>query len=183
MASDVDDIYLVQRAQEGYLDAYSELTDRHGALAYRVALRLLGNHHDAEDVGTQEALITAWQRLPGFSAKSSFSTWLYQIVTRRALNRISRARATESLDRIGEIPDQAANPGDGTAVQRRRRRRRRQRRSQPFPRLQRVAIVLHHLEGLPNEEVARITGSTVAAVRSHLFRGRRTLGKVLQEWR
>ncbi len=180
MASDVDDIYLVQRAQEGYLDAYSELTDRHGALAYRVALRLLGNHHDAEDVA-QEALITAWQRLPGFSAKSSFSTWLYQIVTRRALNRISRARATESLDRIGEIPDQAANPGD-TAVQRRAADAV-VNAITALPPPQRVAIVLHHLEGLPNEEVARITGSTVAAVRSHLFRGRRTLGKVLQEWR
>ena len=131
MASDVEDTYLVQRAQEGYLDAYSELTDRHGALAYRVALRLLGNHHDAEDVA-QEALITAWQRLPGFSAKSSFSTWLYQIVTRRALNRISRTRATESLDRIGEIP----RPGPRPRRHRRpapRRRCRRQRDHSPSP--------------------------------------------------
>lgn len=180
MASDVDDTYLIQRAQEGYLDAYSELTDRHGALAYRVALRLLGNHHDAEDVA-QEALITAWQRLPGFTAKSSFSTWLYQIVTRRALNRISRTRTTESLDRIGEIPDQAPDPGD-TAVQRRAADAVVNAITALPPR-QRVAIVLHHLEGLPNAEVARITGSTVPAVRSHLLRGRRTLGKVLQEWR
>ena len=62
--SDIEDSYLVRRAQEGYLDAYADLVDRHGALAYRVALRLLGNHHDAEDIA-QEALITAWQQLPG----------------------------------------------------------------------------------------------------------------------
>ncbi len=180
MASEVEDAYLVQRAQEGYLDAYSELTDRHGGLAYRVALRLLGNHHDAEDVA-QEALITAWQRLPGFSAKSSFSTWLYQIVTRRALNRISRTPAAESLDLVGEVRDQAPDPGD-TAVQRRAADAVINAIT-TLPPPQRVAIVLHHLEGLPNAEVARITGSTVPAVRSQLFRGRRTLGKILQDWR
>ena len=42
VGSDVDDAYLVRRAQEGYVDAYADLVDRHGGLAYRVALRLLG---------------------------------------------------------------------------------------------------------------------------------------------
>ncbi len=180
MVSDVEDTFLVKRAQEGYLDAYAELAERHGGLAYRVALRLLGNHHDAEDVA-QEALITAWQRLPGFSARSSFSTWLYQIVTRRALNRISRTRTAESLELAGDVQDRAPGP-DETAVQRRA--------ADAvinaiiaLPPQQHVAIVLHHFEGLSNAEVARITGSTVPAVRSHLFRGRRTLSKKLQEWR
>ena len=82
MEADIDDGYLVQRAREGYVDAYAELVDRHGQMAYRVALRLLGNHHDAEDIA-QEALVTAWQQLPQFKASSSFSTWLDRIVTRR----------------------------------------------------------------------------------------------------
>ena len=67
----VDDSYLVRRAQEGYLDAYTELVDRHGAAGIPGSLRLLGNHHDAEDVA-QEALVTAWQQLPGFKADSAF---------------------------------------------------------------------------------------------------------------
>ena len=52
-----------------------------------------------------------------------------------------------------------------------------------LPPPQRVAIVLHHFEGLSNAEVADITGSSIPAVRSHLFRGRRTLSKTLAEWR
>jgi RNA polymerase sigma-70 factor (ECF subfamily) len=99
VAAGIDDAYLVQRAREGYVDAYAELVDRHGQLAYRVALRLLGNHHDAEDVA-QEALVAAWQQLPGFKANSRFSTWLYQIVTRKTLNRITRTRARPA-DRTG----------------------------------------------------------------------------------
>ena len=51
----------------------------------------------------------------------------------------------------------------------------------PFP--QRTVVVLHHFEGLSYAEVADVTGSTVPAVRSHLFRARRTLGKRLEEWR
>ena len=59
----VGDAYLVARAREGYLDAYELLVQRHSAMAYRVALRLTGNHHDAQDVA-QEALIAAWEK-PG----------------------------------------------------------------------------------------------------------------------
>ena len=170
----------MQRAQEGYLDAYAELVDRHGGMAYRVAFRLLGNHYDAEDVA-QEALVLAWQQLPGFKGESSYPTWLYRIVTRRALNRIARTPAADSLDLLTDVADSGAGPAldaerdltvDAVTAA-----------VAALPPPQRVAIVLHHFEGLPNEEVARITGSTVAAVRSHLFRGRRTLTKMLQEWR
>ena len=113
VGSEIDDAYLVQRAREGYVDAYAELVDRHGQLAYRVALRLLGNHHDAEDVA-QEALVTAWQQLPGFKANSRFSTWLYQIVTRKTLNRITRTRATQSLDLLGDIAATGDEPAQQT---------------------------------------------------------------------
>ena len=180
MGTDIDDAYLVQRAREGYVDAYAELVDRHGQLAYRVALRLLGNHHDAEDVA-QEALVTAWQQLPRFKANSRFTTWLYQIVTRKTLNRITRTRATKSLDLLGDIPDTGDEPAQRTerhltvdavtaAVD-------------ALPPPQRIAIVLRHFEGLSNAEIARITTSTIPAVRSHLFRGRRTLSQTLEQWR
>jgi RNA polymerase sigma-70 factor (ECF subfamily) len=170
----------VQRAQEGYLDAYTELVDRHGGLAYRVALRMLGNHHDAEDLA-QEALVVAWQQLPGFKGESSFSTWLYQIVTRRALNRIARTKGADSLDLLIDVAD--SGPGPARDVERGLTVDAVTAAVAALPPPQRVAIVLHHFEGLANEEVARIMGTTVAAVRSHLFRGRRTLTKTLQDWR
>jgi RNA polymerase sigma-70 factor (ECF subfamily) len=180
VAADVDDGYLVRRAQEGYADAYAELVGRHGQLAYRVALRLLGNHHDAEDTA-QEALVAAWQQLPGFKADSSFSTWLYQIVTRRALNRITRTRVAESLDLLGDVSD----AGDETAQHTERDLTVDAVTAAvtALPPPQRIAIVLRHFEGLSNADIARITGSSIPAVRSQLFRGRRTLSQTLAEWR
>lgn len=176
----VADAYLVARAREGYLDAYELLVQRHSAMAYRVALRLTGNHHDAQDVA-QEALIAAWENLSRFRAGSSFSTWLYQIVTRRALNKVSRGRAASSLDLLPEIADPAREPATQTERNLALDAVTDALLALPFP--QRAVIILHHFEGLPYAEIASVTGSTESAVRSHLFRARRALGKTLEEWR
>ena len=176
----MDDAYLVRRAQEGYLDAYAELVDRYSGLAYRVALRVVGNHHDAEDVA-QEALVGAWQQLPNFRAQSSFSTWLYRIVTHRALNRVQRQHPSNSLDVIGDVADACAGPA--VRLERNLMKDAITDAIQALPPAQRITVVLHHLEGLSYAEVAAVTDSSVAAVRSHLFRARRTLGVALQQWR
>jgi RNA polymerase sigma-70 factor (ECF subfamily) len=176
----ISDGYLVARARDGYLDAYEMLVQRHSVMAYRVALRLCGDHHDAEDIA-QEALIAAWQNLDRFRADSSFSTWLYQIVTRRALNKVTRGRVADPANLL----DEAADPGTETAAQAERNLAvdavSDALVALPFP--QRAVIVLHHFEGLSYAEVAEVTRSSVPAVRSHLFRARRTLGKNLEEWR
>jgi RNA polymerase sigma-70 factor (ECF subfamily) len=176
----VSDDYLVARARDGYLDAYEMLVQRHSAMAYRVALRLCVDHHDAQDVA-QEAFISAWQSLDRFRADSSFSTWLYQIVTRRALNKVTRGRAPDPVDLL----DEAVDPGTEPAAQAERNLAvdavTAALAALPFP--QRTVIVLHHFEGLSYAEVAEVTRSSVPAVRSHLFRARRTLGKTLEEWR
>jgi RNA polymerase sigma-70 factor, ECF subfamily len=65
-----EDSSLVRRAQAGCLPAYEELAARHAGRAYRTALRMLGNHHDAQDVA-QEALVAAWQGLVEFRADAS----------------------------------------------------------------------------------------------------------------
>jgi RNA polymerase sigma-70 factor (ECF subfamily) len=170
----------VRRAQEGYLDAYAELVDRYSGLAYRVALRVVGNHHDAEDVA-QEALVGAWQQLPNFRAQSTFSTWLYRIVTHRALNRVQRQHPSNSLDVIGDVADACAGPA--VRLERNLMKEAITDAIQALPPAQRITVVLHHLEGLSYAEVAAVTDSSVAAVRSHLFRARRTLGVALQQWR
>jgi RNA polymerase sigma-70 factor, ECF subfamily len=177
---EVRDNYLVTRARDGYLDAYEMLVQRHSAMAYRLALRLCGNHHDAQDIA-QEALIAAWQNLSRFKGDSAFATWLYQIVARRALNKVTRGRAVGQANLLDEVADPGTEPAKqaernlavdavtdalGTL---------------PFP--QRTVVVLHHFEGLSYAEVADVTRSSVPAVRSHLFRARRTLGKMLEEWR
>src|ERR1035438_3135190 len=177
----VSDAYLVASAQRGYIDAYEILVQRHSAMCYRVALRLTGNHHEAQDVA-QEALIAAWENLARFRGASSFSTWLYQIVTRRALNKVTRGRASSLVELL---PDDVADPAEEPAepTERNLAVDAVTDALSALPFSQRVVIVLHHFEGLSYSEVASVTGSTEPAVRSHLFRARRALGTMLQEWR
>lgn len=179
MDRDVEDAYLVRRAQEGYLDAFETLVQRYAGLAYRVAYRLLADHHHAQDIA-QESLTAAWQHLPRFRAEASFSTWLYRMVTRRALNHLTRGRIPVSADLLAEIGDD-----DGPA----RRTERNLTRDAvldavaALPQAQRIVIVLHQFEGLSYAETAAVTHSSVPSVRSHLFRARRTLASILEEWR
>jgi RNA polymerase sigma-70 factor (ECF subfamily) len=178
--NDVDDAYLVRRAQEGFLDAYAELAERYTSRAYHTALRMLGNHHDAQDV-TQDALVAAWQGIGQFKAESSFATWLYRIVTNQCLNRINRAHPTQRLDAMPEIAADQGGPAeraeqsmivDAVAVA-----------IAALPGPQRVALVLHQFERLSYAQIAEVTETTVPAVRSHLHRARRTLATTLREWR
>ncbi|WP_432994747.1 RNA polymerase sigma factor [Dactylosporangium sp. CA-233914] len=176
----IDDTLLVRRAREGCLDAYRVLVERHAPRAYRVALGMLGSREDAEDV-TQEALLAAWLALPAFRGDASFATWLYRIVTTRALNKSTRTARTRPLDAAPEPADPARGPaeraeehlaaGAVTAAM------------AELPAAQRVALVLYEFEGLSYDAIAEITHSTVAAVRSHLYRARRTLATRLHDWR
>ena len=180
VAGPVGDSCLVARARDGYLDAYELLVRRHSAMAYRVALRLTGNHHDAQDVA-QEALIAAWQGLDQFEGASSFSTWLYQIVTRRALNKVTRGGDDRSFDLLPDRADSAMGTADKAERDLAVDAVTNALLALPFS--QRTVTVLHHLQGLSYAEVATVTGSTEPAVRSHLFRARRTLAKTLEEWK
>jgi RNA polymerase sigma-70 factor (ECF subfamily) len=176
----VGDAYLVARARDGYLDAYEMLVQRHSPMAYRVALRLCGNHHDAQDIA-QDALVAAWQNLSRFRGDASFATWLYQIVTRRALNKVSRGPVADHGDLLEELTDSVAGPAEQTERNLAVDAVTDALAALPFP--QRTVVVLRHFEGLSYTEVAEVTGSSVPAVRSTLFRARRTLGKKLEEWR
>lgn len=176
----IDDTLLVRRAREGCLDAYRTLVERHASRAYRLAFGMLGSREDAEDV-TQEALLAAWLALPTFRADASFATWLYRIVTTRVLNKATRTARTRPLDAAPEPADPARGPAEqaeqhlsAAAVAE---------AVAELPAAQRVALVLYQFEGLSYDDIAEITHSTVPAVRSHLYRARRTLATRLDDWR
>ena len=153
MTESVDDAYLVAKAQEGYLDAFETLIERHSAMVYRVALRMLGSHHDAEDL-TQDAIVAAWRSLDRFRRDSLFSTWLYRITTRQALNRLTRGKVHRSLDLLNEIPTQDETGDPQLSAERRATVDAVTAAVMALPLPQRVVVVLHHFEGLAYSEVA-----------------------------
>src|SRR6478735_134705 len=88
---DVDDIDLVEQAKHGGRAALEKLILRHQAWIYNIAVRMVFQPHDAEEV-TQEVLVKAITKLSTFKGESQFRTWLYRIVANHVLN-MRRRRA------------------------------------------------------------------------------------------
>jgi RNA polymerase sigma-70 factor (ECF subfamily) len=94
---------LVRRAQAGELEAFEALTARHERRVYSLAMRMLRNEHDAEDV-TQQAFLSSLENLNGFRGEASFSTWLLRITAHAALKIIRKRKGlpTVSLEEATE---------------------------------------------------------------------------------
>ena len=87
--SDATDTALVERCNGGDKNALDELIRRHQAWIYNIAVRMVWEPRDAEDV-TQEVLIKVVTRLNDFQGKSKFRTWLYRIVINHVINMKAR---------------------------------------------------------------------------------------------
>ena len=91
------DLELVRRAQAGDADAFGALVERNRRAVFRAAMAAVGSPTEADDVA-QEAFVTAFQKLSGFRAESSFKTWLLTITWRKAIDR--RQSVTKWMQRL-----------------------------------------------------------------------------------
>lgn len=143
------------------------------------AARLLGDRAEAEDVA-QEAMLRLWRVAPDWRAgEAQVGTWLYRVVSnlvtdrQRARNR----RRADSLDEAAEPVDGA--PGAFAGLLERDRMAALDAALALLPDRQRQAVVLRHLEGLSNPEIASIMQIGVEAVESLTARGKRALAAAL----
>src|SRR5258707_12580594 len=117
------DAIVVERTLGGDREAFRVLVERHSRNVYRLAYRMTGNQHDAEEV-VQEAFLRAYQNLSQFASRANFGTWVYRIAANYAIvrmrqkksedsNRALPARETEDgaeMDLMSTVPDAAPSP-------------------------------------------------------------------------
>lgn len=164
-------------AVRGDRAAFDLLVGRHTPMMYRVALRIVGEPADAEDV-VQDAWISAWRSLPRYRGDAAPATWLYRVVTNAALGALRRRRPTVPLDgggAGGAVEAVDPRPGPEASALRSDTARAVHRALRTLEPGQRAVLVLREFEGLSYEEVATVLDTTVAAVRSRLHRGRAAL--------
>jgi len=179
-----DEAELVEAARAGSGAALEVLLERHEARLYRFARRLCRHHEDAEDV-LQESLLAAARGLRRFRGKSSLSTWLYTIARSFCIKKRRRsvfAPAQVSLDTEAQIAargvrDPARDPQE--ALEASRLEAALERAIASLDRPYREVLLLRDVEGLPAAEVARVTGLSVAAVKTRLHRARGRLREAL----
>src|SRR5271157_3844143 len=91
---ELTDLAIVTKARLGDADAFRVLVERHSRPLFRLAFRMTGNQHDAEDV-VQESFLRAYRQLGKFDERASFGTWLYRIATNCSLD-VMRSRKRRS---------------------------------------------------------------------------------------
>lgn len=169
---------LLRLYANGDAEAARELVGLLGPRAYSVALRVLGNRAEAEDV-TQEAMLRLWKIAPEWqSGQAKVSTWLYRVVMNLCLD-LRRRRQTLDLDGIPEPED--GSPAAMDQLLHVARVDALQDALMKLPVRQRQAVVLRHIEELSNPEIAGIMDIGVEAVESLTARGKRTLAAVLAD--
>ena len=189
------DAQIIQAVLAGEVDRYAEVVDKYQGQAIRLAFSLLGNYEDAKDA-SQEAFVSAYRALARFRGHATFSTWLYRIVINECKD-VYRRRARQPMiaARVGQADpdapdadalfvtdaaDPSGGPGDHLANQELSQTL--SRSIQALPLKQRSAFLLHHVHGLPLDEVANVMRCRIGTVKSHLFRSTAHLRISLGPW-
>lgn len=174
--SEASDEALLVLYGNGDPQAARELTRRLVPVAYRVAVRMLADRAEAEDVA-QEAMLRLWKVAGSWrSGEAQVSTWLYRVTTNLCTDRLRRRRGV-GIDEVPEPADGRPDVVDGMIDADRAAAL--EAALGLLPDRQRQAVVLRHLEGLSNPEIAEILEIGVEAVESLTARGKRALARAL----
>jgi RNA polymerase sigma-70 factor (ECF subfamily) len=142
-------------------------------LVYAHAVRMLNDRAEAEDVA-QEAMLRLWRHAAGWDAQGAASvrTWLYRVTANLCIDRLRKTRPV-ALPEDSEMAD--GKPGVEAQLQARERQMALEDALMHLPDRQRQAVVLRHIDGLGNSEIARIMDIGPRAVESLTARGKRAL--------
>ena len=178
-ASADPDVEQVVQAQNGDLDAFEMLVNRHSQRVYRTLLGMLGNPDEARDA-MQDTFLKVFQNLGRFERRSKFSTWLVSIASNTGLQRLRERKRLESLDEDASESNDGFRPRQVRAwtedperlYSQIERRALVEKSVMQLPAKYRVVVMLRDVEQLSAEETAAALGIGIPALKSRLLRGR-----------
>ena len=186
----VEEKVLVDRARRGDLRSYDELVKRYQERIYATIYHMTSNHEDANDLA-QESFVKAFQALKSFKGGSSFYTWLYRIAVNKTINFLKQRKNRQHMslndidfnaehdpDLVALISDKTPRRAAGLAELPEKLNAALLKRSDSH----RMAVVLHDVQGLSHEEIAKIMRCNIGTVRSRLFYARQQLQALLADY-
>lgn len=181
---------LIRAATDGDEEAFRGLMERYRNRSYGVALGIVGDPDEAQDV-LQDAFVKAWYRLKDFRFGSNFYTWFYRLLVNQAIDRWrKRSRgATVPLDESwlsegASPPDTAAYPKTPEELAGNRELVEGMTRAiAALPEYHRTVVLLREVDGLAYEEIAQVLDCSVGTVMSRLHYARAKLREALREFR
>lgn len=174
-----EDATLLAAYARGDASAARQLTVRLAPRVFSQAYRMLGDRAEAEDVA-QEALLRLWKIAPKWDPeRAQVRTWLYRVAANLCTDRLrKRGRSGPALDEIAE--PESGHPSVEARMQSDTRQAALEAALHALPDRQRQAVVLRHIEGMSNPQIAEVLEISVEAVESLTARGKRALAAMLR---
>lgn len=179
-ASSTDDNRLIEECLSGRTEAFGQLVVRHQDRLYNSLAKILGSADDARDV-TQEAFVSAFQKLETFRGNSAFYSWLFRIAMNAAVTQKRKtSRMVASIEAARELA--GVEPADQHPASRPSHEMEQSEQQalvraalSELPEEFRTVLVLKEIDSLKYEEIAEIIGCPVGTVRSRIHRARNEL--------
>ncbi|HYA97613.1 MAG TPA: sigma-70 family RNA polymerase sigma factor [Methylomirabilota bacterium] len=186
------DAAAVERTLAGDADAFRLLVERHSRSVFRLAHRMSGNQHDAEEI-VQEAFLRAYRKLRQFESRANFGTWVYRIAANCAIDRLRRQRK-EEMHLETELPQEEGPENGGLQKHADERptpertamsaelRKKIEEALAGLSAAERAAFVMRHWEGLGIEEIAAVLRLKPSAAKNTVFRAVQKLRQALEPY-
>jgi RNA polymerase sigma-70 factor (ECF subfamily) len=177
----------VAQVLAGDRDSFRVLVERHSGAVFRLAFRMSGNEHDAEDI-VQETFLRAYRALHQFESRANFGTWLHRVAVNCALDHLRRARRREEepqgLHQDEETDPLRSVPSPGPTPERlllsAEVRRKLEGAMGELSGQERAAFVMRHFEGCSIEEIGKALGVRGNTAKNAVFRAVHKLREALQ---
>ncbi|HTM25796.1 MAG TPA: sigma-70 family RNA polymerase sigma factor [Vicinamibacterales bacterium] len=175
----------VALARGGDSEAFRALVERHSRAVYRLAHRMTGSPHDAEDV-VQETFLKAYRQLGRFESRANFGTWLHRIAVNCSIDLIRGRRHQEAghdasdLETLDTVDDSRVDPSPERLMLSTEVKEQVTRAMDGLTPMERAAFVLRHFEGQSIEEISRALGLKANAAKHSIFRAVRKMRLALE---
>lgn len=173
-----DELRYIAQAKQGDADAFAHLVTAYETSVYRLALRMCGNAHDAEEAA-QEAFVSAWKGLPSFRGESKFSSWLYQLTTNACLDLLRREKRHRAAVPLDEQAELSSEDMPQRAAENAELRDTLQAALRELSDDHRQIFLLRQMRQLSYDEIGALLGLEAGTVKSRLSRAKKQLRQIL----
>lgn len=165
---------LVRQCLSGQPHAFGTLVDRYQTVLYNLALRMVKNVQDAEDI-VQTVFVKAYEKLDRYDPAHKFFSWIYRMTVNESINLLKQRRSHATLDLSHPAPD----PGPAERNDRRDVSERVGIALLDLTPEDRAIIILKHIQGFSYDEIAFVFEIPEKTVKSRLYTARQRLREVL----
>lgn len=178
----IEDQHYINLVLNGNANAFATLVDRYKDMVYTLALKMLNNKEEAEEIA-QDTFIKIYNSLNKFKGESKFSTWLYKITYNTCLDSLKKSKKEKKVAYIEDFSEHQTKALENSfdAIDEKERQKAIQECLEELPSDEAFLITLYYYDEQSVDEISKIMNNSVSNIKVKLFRTRKKLASILKQ--